>query len=326
MSSAVAVDTKVPAASLAARARGYFLSDWARSVQSALGLLWLLDGLLQLQPFMYSAGFPAVLRVNAAGQSHWVHASLLWGANLAQRNLTLFDTGFAAVQVLLGLGLLYRPTVRPAILFSCLWALIVWWFGEAFGMMLMTMASPLTGAPGAVVLYALIGLIVWPNGRPGGLLGVRGSRLAWAALWLTMAYLWLMAPSSNPNSFTQAFDAAPSGMSWLSTVQYWAADATRGAGVPLAWLLAAASAAIGVAVYRNWRAKEFLIVGAALNLLYWVLGQGFGGIFTGQGTDPNSGPLFVLLAFALFRLIPYEPDTPDGPLRPALREEKSVRT
>ena len=27
----------------------------------------------------------------------------------------------------------------------------------------MGMASPLTGAPGAVLLYALIGLLVWPT-------------------------------------------------------------------------------------------------------------------------------------------------------------------
>jgi hypothetical protein len=79
------------------------------------------------------------------------------------------------------------------------------------------------------------------------------------------------------------------------------------AGVPLAILLSAASAAIGVAVYRNWRARQFLIAAAALNVIYWVLGQGFGGIFTGQGTDPNAGPLFVLLAFALYSLIGREP-------------------
>ncbi len=30
----------------------------------------------------------------------------------------------------------------------------------------MRMASPLTGAPGAVLLYGLIGLLVWPTSRP----------------------------------------------------------------------------------------------------------------------------------------------------------------
>ncbi len=63
-------------------------------------------------------------------------------------------------------------------------------------------AMPLTGAPGAVLLYALIGAIVWPNDRPGGVLGVRGARIAWAALWLVMAWLWLLAPSSSANGST----------------------------------------------------------------------------------------------------------------------------
>jgi hypothetical protein len=40
-----------------------------------------------------------------------------------------------------------------------------------------------------------------------------------------------------------------------------------------------------------------------LNLLYWVLGQGFGGIFAGGATDPNAGPLFILLAVAMLPLV-----------------------
>lgn len=314
-----------PASETALRPRlhAYFLCDTRRTLQTALGILWLLDGVLQLQPFMYSSGFPALLRVNAVGQANWVHASLIWGANLAEHHLTLFNTGFATVQVLLGIGLLHRPTVKLTILASCGWAVVVWWFGEAFGMMLMTMASPLTGAPGAVLLYPLVGLIAWPGNRPGGLLGVRGARLAWAALWVLMAWLWLMAPSSAPNAFTQAFDAAPSGMSWLSTVQYWAADATSGAGVPLALILSAISAAVAVAVLLNWRPRTFLAMSVVLNLLYWVLGQGFGGIFTGQGTDPNAGPLFVLLAVELYWLIPYPADARHGGLLGEHREVAS---
>ena len=126
-----------------------------------------------------------------------------WAAHTAPNTTsTVYNTLFALVQVAIGLGLLWRRTVKPALALSFAWALVVWWFGEAFGMMFMTMASPLTGAPGAVLLYALIGLIVWPNGRPGGLLGVRGARIAWAALWLVMAWLWLEAPSSSPNAIS----------------------------------------------------------------------------------------------------------------------------
>jgi hypothetical protein len=270
-------------------------------MQRILGLIWLVDGGLQLQSFMYSRDFVATLSANAAGQPTWLSTSILWGAHLAQSQLTLFDSVFPAVQVLIGLGLLYRPTVRLAIAGSCVWALIVWWFGEGLGMMLTGMASPLTGAPGAVILYPLVGLLLWPNERPGGLLGARGARTAWTVLWLVMAWLWLMAPSSNPGAIAQAIGSAPAGMGWLAAIQHWAAEATRGVGVPLAFALAAASGAIALGI-RTARPRPYLAAAVALNLAYWVLGQGLGGILTGQATDPNAGPLFVLLAVVLWRM------------------------
>ena len=49
----------------------------------------------------------------------------------------------------------------------------------------------------------------------------------------------------------------------------------------------------------NWRAKQFLILATVLNLIYWVVGQGFGGIFAGGATDPNAGPLFIVLPRAV---------------------------
>jgi hypothetical protein len=174
-------------------------------------------------------------------------------------------------------------------------------------MLFMNMASPLTGAPGAVVLYALIGAMVWPNRRPGGLLGIQGARLTWAALWGLMAWLWLEAPSSSANAISNAIQAAPSGMSWLSTVQDWATTATKGNGLVFALVLAGLSAAIGVAVAANWHPKPFLLLSVALSLAYWVFGQGIGGIFQGGATDPNAAPLFVLFAYAMYSLINAQP-------------------
>jgi hypothetical protein len=299
-------------ASLAERARTYFASDTRRTVQTVLGLIWLLDGGLQFQSFMYSKGFIQLLTGFTSGQPGWVASTVNWGAHTAAHNLAVYNTLFALVQVLIGLGLLYRPTVKPALALSFVWVLIVWWFGEAFGMMFMAttpmggapMASALTGAPGAVLLYGMIGATVWPNGRPGGLFGVRGARAVWAAVWLVMAWLWLVE-AGGANGITNAINAAPSGMSWLSTVQDWAAKAAMGDAVVIAVVLAPVSAAIGVAVAANWRPKLFLAIAIVLNLAYWVIGQGFGGIFQGGATDPNAGPLFVLLAVVLYSLIPY---------------------
>lgn len=304
------------AASVLSSARAYYASDIGRSLQTALACFWLLDGGLQFQSFMYSRGFIQMLTGMASGQPSWLSNSMIWSAHTAAPNLTVFNTLFALVQVAIGLGLLYRPTARPALALSIAWAFFVWWFGEAFGMMFMSMASPLTGAPGAVSLYGLMAFIAWPSGRPAGLIGVGGTKIAWAVLWVLMAWLWLEAPSSNPNAITNAINAAPSGMSWLSTVQNWAASGASGSGVAIALVACAVSLVIGLGVALEWHAQPLLKVSIVLNLLYWVFGQGFGGIFQGGATDPNSGPLFVLLACVLYALLRDERIAPE-PAKPA---------
>jgi hypothetical protein len=314
--------------SLTERARAYFFPDAQRSVQTVLGLIWLLDGGLQFQAFMYGKGFIQFLTNLTAGQPTWVSSSVTWGATTLHSHQIIFNTAFALVQVAIGAALLYRPTVKPALVASFGWVLVVWWFGEAFGMMFMAttpmggapMASALTGAPGAVLLYALIGAMVWPNGRPGGLFGVRGARAVWAGLWLVMAWLWLVE-AGGANGITNAINAAPSGMSWLSSVQDWFANAAKGDGVAIGLVFGAVSAAIGVAVALNWRPKPFLALAVGLNLLYWVVGQGFGGIPQGGATDPNAGLLFVVLAYVMYTLTPYGTDVDAAAVRrPAPQE------
>jgi hypothetical protein len=284
-------------------ARCYFASDSARVLQTWLGVLWLLDGALQFQSFMYESGFVQMLNGTATGQPTWLGDSITWAAGTFQAHQVVLNTAFALIQVGIGLGLLRRRTVKPALVVSFVWALIVWWFAEGFGMLFMSMNNPISGAPGAAVLYALVGAIAWPGERPGGMFGVRGTRLAWGVLWLVMAYLWLTPPGTNANMVSEAINGAPAGMGWLVSVQNWFAAATRGDGLVLGLMFAGASAAIGVAVARNWRPRPFLALAVVMNLGFWVLGQGFGGIFAGGATDPNSGPLFVLLAYAMYSLV-----------------------
>jgi hypothetical protein len=255
---------------------------------------------------MYTKGFIQGITGLEAGQPHWLASSIQWAAQILQSNLTGLNTISALTQIVVGLTLLYRPAVKVGLALSFAWSLIVWWSAEAFGSMFSNTASPLTGAPGAVLLYAIIGLLVWPTQRPGGLLGLRGARTTWAALWLVMAWLWLLAPNSTADATSGAINSAPSGAGWLSSLQHSVATAAAGHGLPIAIVLAGVSAAIGVTVGMNWHAKTFLALGVILNLAYWVLGQGFGGILTGSATDPNAGPLFMLLAFAMYPLVGVE--------------------
>jgi hypothetical protein len=303
--------------SIRTRLRAYFTADGMRTAQTVLGLIWLLDGGLQFQAFMYTHAFPRMLVGNAIGQPGWLHASIIWGAKIANGDLGVYNTLFALAQVAIGFGLLYRPTVKLALAGTIVWSLFVWWFGEAFGMLLMNSAQPLTGAPGGVILYALIAMVVWPGGRPGGLLGVRGTRIMWAALWLLEAYLWLLQSSSSANAIHDMITAAGSGMGWLTSVQNGFATVAKGNGLLLALVLAALSGAIGLGVGFNRWAKDLLVLSVVLNLVYWFVGQGLGAIFAGGATDPNSGPLFILLAYVVYQLVTYQlvPNQVGTPLR-----------
>jgi hypothetical protein len=285
--------------------RSYFFSDVRRSIQTVLGLIWVLDGGLQFQSWMYGKGFIQMLSGMAPSQPQWLASTLLWGARTMQSHQVLYNTLCALLQVAIGLGILYRPTVKQALAVSFVWVLVVWWFGEAFGMLFMNMANPLTGAPGGVIVYAFIGAIVWPNGRPGGLLGVSATRVLWANLWILMGVLWLLAVNSSANATYALIKAAPAGPAWLASLQNGFANASKGHGLIISVVLAALSITIGLAVAVNGKPKTFLWIAIALNLLYWVVGQGFGGILAGGATDPNAGPLFILLSVALYSLIPY---------------------
>jgi hypothetical protein len=286
--------------------RAYFAAHAQRTIQTVLGLVWLLDGALQFQSFMYGPGLIKSLTAMAPGEPHWLASPLLWGASAMQQHQALCNTLCALVQIAIGLGILYQRTVKQALLVSFVWALLVWWFGEAFGALLVNTANPLTGAPGAVLLYAFIGAIVWPNDRRGGLLGVTGMQVLWAGLWLVMGGLWLLPANSGSDATFRMIKAAPAGMGWLAGLQSDLADASKGHGLIIAGVLAAVSIVVGLTVALNYRPRAFLGIAIVLNLAYWLVGQGFGGVFAGGATDPNAGPLFVLLSVALYVLIPNE--------------------
>jgi hypothetical protein len=72
-----------------------------------MGGLWVLDGLLQWQPAMFSRSFiERFLLPVAQGQPAWLHALLLWGAHVWNQAPAWSDAAAGFVQVLIGVGLL----------------------------------------------------------------------------------------------------------------------------------------------------------------------------------------------------------------------------
>jgi hypothetical protein len=284
-----------------------------RGIQVTLGWIWLLDGLLQFQSFMYSHDFLAeVIEPTAQGQPGFIRNPILKLAHLYGHDITLWNTLAAEIQVFIGLGLILGGRwVRPALFSSYLWAPIVWWFGEGLATLFSgTPVSPLMGAPGAVLLYLLIGLLVWPKGdneagKPvdGGLLGRFGGRIVWSLVWLEAAVLWLLHVDRTGNAIrsqiTMMAEASPH---WLATNLHSVAKGLGGDGVSTATVLAILSVLIAAGVWTRARPVA-LSVGVLLALLYWIYGQALGGPFwEGSATDVNTAPLLILLAATVWRI------------------------
>jgi hypothetical protein len=274
---------------------------FARIGQIALGLLWLADGALQFQPYMFGRTFvTGVILPASQGQPAIIGGPIVWMAKLIEPHVALFNAGAATLEVLIGVGLLYRSTVKVSLLISFAWAIGIWFAGEGLGMIFTGTASPLTGAPGAALLYLLAGLICWP--REGGVKATRRDvavRWCWSAIWLGAAVLWLLPANDTATSTHDAIATAPSGAGWLSETLTFVARAVAGRGTAVALALAAVSVSIGLSALYRWHTRFFLALAIAVSAGYWIVGQGIGGVFTGQATDPGSGPVMIIIASML---------------------------
>src|ERR1700730_6404848 len=108
--------------------------DRRRKLQLALGVIWLLDGILQYQPFMFSKAFPQMLAGTAQGNPAVVAYPITWSSGFIDHHLVAVNAVFATIQLVLGLGIAFRPTVKIALGASVAWAVGGWGFGEGLGL------------------------------------------------------------------------------------------------------------------------------------------------------------------------------------------------
>jgi hypothetical protein len=283
-------------------------TDARRVLQLLLAATWLLDGLLQYQSFMYTEAFGQMLGGTAAGNPGVIARPIGWNAALVEHHLVLLNTVFATVQLLLGLGIAYRPTVRLALAASIAWSLAVWWFGEGLGGVLSGGASPVSGAPGAVILYALLAVLLWPADRPGvtapsvafRAVGAPVARLLWLVLWGSLAYFALTPANRAPQALYDILVSMTGGEpGWVIWLETHATAVLAQQGLTAAIVLAVALIAIAVGVFLpSPLTRSAVILALVVAAFVWVFGEAFGQILAGSATDPNSAPLLALLALA----------------------------
>ncbi len=314
-----------------------------RALQIVLGLFWILDAALQFQPFMFGHEFAnTFILANAQGQPQPFGYLITHVGNFIAPDSTVWNVFFSLIQLVIGVGLLARRTVRPALVISFFWVLGVWFFGEGLGMVFTGTATALTGAPGSVLIYGLIGLMAWPRraieatdsnsdhnesttSRSASLRRppARGSAGVAPPSWCgAVTGSWPPCCSSSPTTGRKPRWPAPS-PAWrratrVSTTTFsttWAIISTR-SGPQAAWTMAAVSLIIGFGPLVARRPQLFLWAGIVASIAMWVFGQGWlGGVFSGSGTDPNTGPLVVFLGLAMIPAVLPSPAAWRSPFR-----------
>jgi hypothetical protein len=294
-----------------------------RTLQIVLGLFWLLDAALQFQPFMFGHEFAnTFILANAQGQPQPFGYLITHVGNFIAPDSTVWNVFFSLIQLVIGLGLLARRTVRPALVISFFWVLGVWFFGEGLGMVFTGTATALTGAPGSVLIYGLIGLMAWPrradqptdaSGHDNESVGIAssaagqgigGSRtplMGWSGYWFLAAVLFVLPDNRTQTSVASAITGMASGNpSFYDHLLNNVGRQLNSVGPQAAWTMAAISLIIGFGPLVARRPQPFLWAGIVASIAMWVFGQGWlGGVFTGSGTDPNTGPLVVFLGLAM---------------------------
>jgi hypothetical protein len=311
-----------------------------RTLQIVLGLFWILDAALQFQPYMFSKGFvDNFVTANADGQPTVIHWVITNVGHFLAPHIAVWNTLFALTQLVIGVGLLFPRTVRPALALSFPYVLGVWVFGEGLGMLLTGSATALTGAPGSVLLYAVIGMMAWP--RPAaapadvtgeqrgmasaaaaqGLGGVVTPLAVWSGFWFLAAILFVLPDNRTQSSISSAITGmAPGNPSWYAHFLTSTGHQLSSAGTQTAWVLAVISLVIGLGPLLARRPGVFLAAGGVFAAAMWITGQGLlGGIFSGTGTDPNTAPLIVLLALAMVPARAEDGAPARPPMAPLLR-------
>ena len=231
--------------------------DVRRRLQLALAGIWLLDAVLQFQSFMFSKGFAQMLGGTAPGNPAVIAGPINWSARLIAQHGTATNAIFAFIQLAIGLGIAWRPTLKLALGASIVWALGVWWFGEGLGGVLNGAAGPANGAPGAVIIYALLAVLLWPGRRDrpapfvaGRFTGANVARALWLVLWGSLAYLALLPATRAPKALGGMVSAMASGQpGWLSSIDNHLGAFLTSHGPAAAVVLAVVLALVAVSVY-----------------------------------------------------------------------------
>jgi hypothetical protein len=283
-------------------------------LRQIMGGLWLLDGLLQMQPQMFTMTMiNTVMQPTVAGQPALVATTLRWIIALTTHYLVPINWAISIVQVGIGLWLLSGRRIKEIILLSTIWSVVVWYAGEGMSMLLTGQASTLTGAPGSVLLYPLLSFAFYPlrksDGTHRNLLSRHTLRVILGWFWVFAALLQLQPYWWQAGQISQQIAAlySPGTLAGrlLDPSLHSFSSLTSGIEVSLNLLLIGVflNMGLGLLFAKGPRVHSWLMTSLIVSVVLWWCCQALGMVLTGLATDFNSGPLLVVLALACWPTI-----------------------
>jgi hypothetical protein len=260
----------------------------------ALGVVWIIDGILQLQPSQFSSGFALAIQMNAMAQPNAIaHLELAFG-RLIGTAVAPSTVLIASVQVLLGAAMLTRRVRMPALFASVPWALAVWALGEGFGNLATGYSMLPTGAPGAALAYALLAMLLLLEHRSGDAARRRQDFCcAWSALWVLAAGLQVGSRVPLSLMLRANFNESAAGEpAVLSGLDHRLGVITGGHAAAATALLMFVELLLACGPWMSHRRLSLLATLGVL-VIFWVAGENLGGILTGSANDVGITPLLA---------------------------------
>ncbi|HET8991513.1 MAG TPA: hypothetical protein VFN31_00575 [Candidatus Saccharimonadales bacterium] len=288
---------------------------------------------------MFTTAFASkVISPVASRQPGFVQAPIHLGLHIFLINPFLFNLLFVVTQFCIGVLILYKRTAKLGLYLSIGWGLIVWALGEAYGGLFSGHAMLLMGAPGAAILYVFLSMSSLPkesdnqhNAYPAYWLII-----VWAIIWVGAGIYQILPGQNTIGDISAVFiNNSKQAPQWLSSIDKTSARFVHSfsqsntipetarqmnmssqqmasmtsppplklhsnTGYLIILCLSIAQILVGVAVFISEQIRKVTIwLGIFVSLLFWMIGQNFGYLYSGLATDPNTGPLLVILGLAI---------------------------
>ena len=161
-----------------------------------------------------------------------------------------------------------------------------------------------------MLFYAVLAVLLWPSGGSdtpfvaARSVGVAAAKAIWVVVWGLLALLAVVGSGRSPQALHDLVAALLRAARMAGphrSLHRIAAPPSRNERLPSCWPWSASSWRSASTCRRRFT-KVTLVLGMVTFAIIWVATQNFGGILAGGATDPNSGPLVIILALIYWPL------------------------